>query len=58
MANKLYEESHVQDIANAIREKNGTENVYKVSEMGAAIRAIENAECDLSEIAVLIGGDA
>lgn len=40
MANKLYEESCIQDIANAIREKNNTINVYCVSEMGDAIRNI------------------
>lgn len=40
MANKLYEESHVQDIANAIREQNGTTETYNVSEMGNAIRSI------------------
>ena len=42
MANKVYEESHIQDIANAIREKNGTSNTYLVSEMGDAIRASVN----------------
>lgn len=40
MANKLYEESSVQAIADAIREKNGTNTTYKVSEMGDAIRSI------------------
>lgn len=40
MANKLYEESSVQAIADAIREKNGTNNTYTVSEMGDAIRSI------------------
>lgn len=41
---KLYEEASVQDIANAIREKNGTTTKYKVSEMGAAVRAISGSE--------------
>lgn len=41
MANKLYEENHVKDVADAIREKNGVTNTYKISEMGAAIRAIK-----------------
>lgn len=41
MANKLYEESHIQDIAIALREQNGTATKYKVSQMGAAIRAIQ-----------------
>lgn len=40
MANKLYEENSIRDIASAIREKNGTENTYNVAEMGQAIRSI------------------
>lgn len=40
MANKLYEESSIQDIADAIREKNGGTATYTVSQMGAAVRAI------------------
>lgn len=40
MANKLYEENSIMDIAVAIREKNGTENTYNVAEMGQAIRSI------------------
>lgn len=40
MANKLYDEAHIQDIAAAIREKNGSSATYKVSQMGAAVRAI------------------
>ena len=40
MAKKLYTESSIQDIANAIREKNGLTDLYKVSEMGDAIRDI------------------
>lgn len=40
MAKKLYKESNIQAIADAIREKNGTEATYKVSEMAAAIREI------------------
>ena len=41
MANKLYQESAIQDIAAAIREKNGSSATYKVAEMGTAIRAIQ-----------------
>ena len=41
MAKKLYEESSVQAIANAIREKNGTTATYTVSQMGDAVRAIK-----------------
>ena len=44
MINKLYSEISIQDIANAIREKNGTSDMYKVSEMGNAIRAIVSGE--------------
>ena len=44
MSNKLYSETSIQDIANAIREKNGTSDTYKVSEMGNAIRAIVSGE--------------
>lgn len=40
MAKKLYEEASVQDIANAIREKNGEATTYKIGEMGAAVRGI------------------
>ena len=41
MAQKLYEESNIQAIANAIRSKNGLTTTYKTSEMAAAITAIE-----------------
>ncbi len=41
MAKKLYEESNIQAIADAIREKNGTTDTYKVSEMASAIEEIE-----------------
>lgn len=40
MAKKLYEESSVQAIANAIRKKNGETTTYKLGEMAAAIQAI------------------
>lgn len=44
MSKKLYEESSIQDIATAIREKNGTATKYKVAEMGAAVRALSGSE--------------
>ena len=44
MAKKLYEETSVQDIANAIREKTGGATKYKVAEMGAAVRALSGSE--------------
>lgn len=34
MAKKLYEEASVQDIAKAIREKNGGTTKYTIGEMG------------------------
>lgn len=37
MAKKLYEESSVQDIADAIREKNGSTSTYTIREMSQAI---------------------
>lgn len=40
MAQKLYEETNIQAIAQAIRDKNGLTTTYKTSEMAAAIAAI------------------
>lgn len=40
MANVLVRESSLESIANAIREKNGTENTYKPGQMADAIKAI------------------
>ena len=40
MANKLYEESSIQAIANAIRAKNGSTDTYTVAQMADAISAI------------------
>lgn len=42
MAQKLYEESNIQAIADAIRGKNGLTTTYKTSEMADAISAIES----------------
>lgn len=44
MPNKLYEESSVQAIANAIRAKNGTTTKYKIGEMGAAVSALPSKD--------------
>lgn len=44
MAKKLYEEASVQDIAAAIREKNGGAETYKIAQMGNAVRGIACAE--------------
>lgn len=48
MAKKLYEESSIQNIANAIREKNKSTTTYKVGEMAAAIAAITGGGADHS----------
>ena len=57
MAQKLYEESNIQAIADAIRGKNGLTNTYKTSEMAAAITAIEGGGGDLPEEALTITGN-
>lgn len=44
MSKKLYEESSIRDIANAIRVKNGTTTKYKVAEMGAAVTALPSKD--------------
>lgn len=43
MAKKLYEESTIQAIADAIRAKNGSDATYKPAEMPAAIAAISGS---------------
>ena len=43
MAKKLYEEASVQNIANAIRAKNGETTTYKIGEMAAAIADISGS---------------
>lgn len=44
---KLYEESSVQDIAAAIREKNGGTEKYKVAQMAAAVRGIASGGAEV-----------
>lgn len=44
MAKKLYEETSVQDIANAIREKTGGAETYKIAQMGNAVRGITTGD--------------
>lgn len=46
MSKKLYEESSIKDIANAIREKNESTTTYKVAEMGAAVRTLPTGGSD------------
>lgn len=59
MAQKLYEESNIQAIADAIREKNGTTDTYKTSEMADAIIAITTGggEGGIPEEAFVITGN-
>lgn len=42
MANKAYSETAIQDIADAIREKNGSTDTYTVAQMGAAVRSLSS----------------
>lgn len=49
MANKLYEESSVQAIAQAIREKNGGNSTYKVSEMAEAVRTLQIGSSEVKQ---------
>ena len=44
---KLYEESSVRDIADAIREKNGGTEKYKVAQMAAAVRGIASGGAEV-----------
>lgn len=44
MTKKLYEETAVQDIAAAIREKTGGAETYKIAQMGNAVRGIAVAK--------------
>lgn len=52
MGNVFVEENSLQDIANAIREKNGTETKYLPGEMGRAVRDIQNGGENPLEYAV------
>ena len=47
--NKLYEETDIQNIANAIREKAGTTDTFKVSEMANAISEIKSGNTGVFE---------
>lgn len=56
MSKKLYEETNIQDIADAIREKNGSQNTYTVAQMGDAVRAI-HADPVLESLSVTENGN-
>lgn len=47
MAKKLYEEASVQDIAKAIREKNGGTTKYTIGEMGGSNKSSLRRNRDL-----------
>lgn len=63
MANKLYDETAIQNIADSIRVKNGSSDTYKVSEMSDAILNIGNSipskaqRCTVSEYAAMQSHD-
>lgn len=42
MSKKLYEESNISNIANAIRAKNGSQDTYTTAEMAGAISDISS----------------
>ncbi len=50
MSKKLYEENSIKAIADAIREKNGSTDTYKLSAMAAAITAIETGGGDQPQL--------
>ena len=63
MANKLYDDTAIQNIANAIRTKNGLSDTYKVSEMSNAILSLDYSipskaqRCTVSEYAAMQSHD-
>ena len=50
MAHVYTEESNFENIANAIRKKNGTDNTYAPNEMASAIEELKVGELDFSSI--------
>lgn len=58
MSKVLINETSLTAIGEAIREKNGSQDKYKPSEMAAAIGAIETGGCDIPEEAFNITGSA
>ena len=51
MANKLYDEIHIQAIADAIRSKNGRSDTYTVSQMPSAIESIQTGTVEANRLA-------
>ena len=56
MAMKLYSDSDISDIADAIRSKNGSSDTYKVSQMASAIQNIPNSYSQSDEGKVVSNG--
>lgn len=56
MAMKLYSDSDISDIADAIRSKNGSSDTYKVSQMASAIQNISNSYSASDEGKVVSNG--
>ena len=56
--NKLYEETDIQNIANAIRKKTKSTDTFKVSEMANAINNIKTNNGTYQLIDTIIVGDA
>ena len=55
---KLYEDTNIKAIADAIREKNGTTETYKPSEMASAIEGIKSGgTIGLTEGTAMVTGD-
>ena len=54
MANVLVEETSLQNIANSIREKTGTTDTYKPSEMASAISGIQSGGGSVPENGIVI----
>lgn len=57
MARVFVQDTELQDIANAIREKNGTETTYKPSEMGNAVRGIQSGGSGEEFVGIKFSGD-
>lgn len=57
MANVVVNDASLQDVANAIREKNGLDTKYKPAEMGQAIRDIPSGGGDLPPEALVLTGN-
>lgn len=56
MDNKLYDESSIRAIANAIRKKLGTDAAYKIEDMPAAITSIPTGITPTGSITIVTPG--